>query len=647
MATINGTPNADTLPGTDASDRIDGLGGNDEIIGGAGNDTMYGGTGDDIFRIGGGSFGSDIYNGGDGADQISLSADIATSSFRLTSANVISTELLNFSYYKISGTGTNDVINISGITAVNNYRTIELYDGNDYFVGYSGNDFVSGGVGNDYLNGGAGSDELTGGGGNDDLVGGSGNDNFYIGGIDIGTDKFDGGSGDDQIYLTGNVTVNYLKLHSSNVIGVERLNFSYYQISGTGGNDSVEISGVAAVTNYRTINLEDGNDRFIGFSGSDYVNGGSGSDTLNGSAGDDYLTGAGGNDSLVGGTGNDTFYIAGNDIGTDTFNGGDGSDVILLTGDISVSRLTLSSNIVSTEALNMSYYKISGTGGGDVINISGMKYILNYREIELSDGNDYFAGYADADRVDGGSGQDSLYGGAGNDTLTGGTGDDYLSGGTGNDIFYVGGNSVGGDRRDGGSGSDAIYLTSDISGSVSFSSSNTFSVETLNLSYYAINGSGYSDTIDLSGVKFIVNRDDVGLEAGNDLFRGYSGGDEVDGGSGNDTLYGNAGYDRLDGGDGNDRLYGGLGNDYLTGGAAADQFRFDVRGGSDVITDWTNRSDKIVIEKGTYDGNAIDSYGDLDIYTYGGDTIVRFGGTRITLDGVAEYELDSTDFIFV
>ncbi|WP_411711918.1 calcium-binding protein, partial [Paracoccus denitrificans] len=118
MATITGTDNSETLLGTANADLINGLGGNDTITGGSGNDTMHGGSGDDTFLIGGTDIGHDIYDGGDGADQIRLNGTLKVSNLSLTSANVIGTETLNFYGYGVEGTGGNDVFDISGMTYV-------------------------------------------------------------------------------------------------------------------------------------------------------------------------------------------------------------------------------------------------------------------------------------------------------------------------------------------------------------------------------------------------------------------------------------------------------------------------------------------------------------------------------------------------
>ncbi|MGB4908424.1 MAG: calcium-binding protein, partial [Tabrizicola sp.] len=65
-------------------------------------------------------------------------------------------------------------------------------------------------------------------------------------------------------------------------------------------------------------------------------------------------------------------------------------------------------------------------------------------------------------------------------------------------------------------------------------------------------------------------------------------------------LLGGEGDDLLIGGIGNDRLDGGQGSDVLTGGAGVDTFVFN--GGADLITDFTDRQDKITLDLHLWEG---------------------------------------------
>ncbi|RCW80816.1 beta strand repeat-containing protein [Paracoccus lutimaris] len=634
MATIDGTSASETLVGGSDSDLINGYAGNDTITGDGGNDTMYGGTGNDYFRIGGTSFGTDIFNGGDGADAIYLTADVTVSQLLLDSAHVISTETLDFNYSDISGTGGNDVFDISGIITVNGYRRMYLQDGNDRFTGYQGNDNVDGGAGVDTLIGNSGSDTLIGGGGNDSMLGGSGNDYFFIGGTDTGTDIYNGGDGADTIYLTSDINTSRLQLSSANVISTETLDFNYSDISGTGGGDIFDISGITTVNGYRRMYLQDGNDRFTGYQGNDNVDGGAGNDTLIGNSGSDTLIGSGGNDQLLGMSGNDYFYIGGNDFGSDTYIGGEGQDIIYLTSDITTSQFLLTSaNVISAETLDFNYSDISGTGGNDVFSISGITSVIGYRIIYLQDGADSFTGYLGNDYVDGGSGNDTLLGGAGNDTLIGGSGNDVLNGGTGNDYFYIGGNDFGSDRYVGYDGSDTIYMTSDINVSrFVLTSGNMIGIESLDFAYRDLGGTGGNDFFDISGIQYTYSYRWIELQDGNDYFRGYQGSDYVDGGAGNDTLIGGAG---------NDSLRGGSGTDTVTYATSRSGIRVDLslttsqalggNEGADTLESienviGSNYSDRIT---GNASANLLVGYGGNDTLEGGAGNDTLNGGTGL------------------
>jgi Ca2+-binding RTX toxin-like protein len=155
---------------------------------------------------------------------------------------------------------------------------------------------------------------------------------------------------------------------------------------------------------------------------------------------------------------------------------------------------------------------------------------------------------------------ESILAGSGNDTITGTADVNFLGGGAGNDIINGG---AGNDSLDGGAGNDLL------------------------------NG-----------------------EDGDDTIFGYAGDDIINGGAGDDYLYGDAGglvgNDSISGGAGNDKIGGGAGNDIITGGDGNDYFGFDVGFaisatntltnalGTDTIADFTQGSDKIVLNQSTF-----------------------------------------------
>jgi serralysin len=85
---------------------------------------------------------------------------------------------------------------------------------------------------------------------------------------------------------------------------------------------------------------------------------------------------------------------------------------------------------------------------------------------------------------------------------------------------------------------------------------------------------------------------------GNDTLRGNRGNDSITGGAGDDFLYGGRDNDYFEGGEGNDLISGEFGNDFLIGGAGRDRFVLESGGGADVIVDFQDSEDLIVLSRG-------------------------------------------------
>ncbi len=164
-------------------------------------------------------------------------------------------------------------------------------------------------------------------------------------------------------------------------------------------------------------------------------------------------------------------------------------------------------------------------------------------------GDDVLTGGGGTDTIEGEDGKDIIDGGAGNDDLYGGRGADELSGGAGNDLVWgelmnvAGGESdYASDRLDGGAGTD----TAD----------------------YSWSSQGVTVTLDgvandgIPGENDNVLAENVTGSSKNDVLRGGSGANRLDGEDGNDKLYGMGGPDLLDAGSGvNELTDGGSGID--------------------------------------------------------------------------------------
>lgn len=122
--------------------------------------------------------------------------------------------------------------------------------------------------------------------------------------------------------------------------------------------------------------------------------------------------------------------------------------------------------------------------------------------------------------------------------------------------------------------------------------------------------------------------DTMSGEGGADYMMGGDGDDTMHGGEGSDYLSGGAGNDILDGGAGGDIIAGGTGNDVMTGGAGGDVFLFGMDTGEDVVTDFNPEEDSLVLGGAT-------SMDDFIVNTDSGNTVITFGDSVITLNGVS------------
>lgn len=257
-------------------------------------------------------------------------------------------------------------------------------------------------------------------------------------------------------------------------------------------------------------------------------------------------------------------------------------------------------------------------GNQDPNQIDGTDDLDNILGLDANDtirgllGDDVLNGNRGDDRVFGGDGSDLLYGGKDNDTLFGEDGndtlfgdleDDVLQGGTGDDLLF------GGDGNDNLSGDN-----------------------------------GNDNLLGLEG------NDTLFGDIGDDFVNGNQGNDEVQGGDGADTLHGGQGDDNLVGGTDTDFLWGDKGTDTLTGGTGSDRFVLQSFAGADLITDYDDAEDFLVIDEAEI------SFDDLtieQITSIGADntliesTVLSLNSTGkviAILQGVSVNSIQVTDF---
>ncbi|WP_434052983.1 MAG: calcium-binding protein [Roseibium sp.] len=368
------------------------------------------------------------------------------------------------------------------------------------------------------------------------------------------------------------------------------------------------------------------NDHLHGGTGADELHGRSGDDWLYGNNGDDDLHGGSGNDNLYGGSGEDKLYgNSGNDIlyggqQNDELNGNNGDDT--LYGESGNDTLNGGSGNDTLDGGNEND-TLNGGSGDDVM--------------QGGYGDDSLNGGTGDDTMDGGNGVDMLIGGSGNDIMQGGYGEDILKGGAGNDELRGGHNN---DKLYGGHDDDTFYGDAG--------------------NDYMHGGRG-NDTVDYSafGVDLSIllhNKKAHGLEIGTDTLHFI---DNIKSGSGNDILKGTSGVNVIDGGAGNDEIRSLGGSDTLTGGTGIDTFIFrsyDLSG-VDLITDFAIGTDLLDFSHLAGSDDDQTFLGKLQATGSDGDTLlsVDLSGDGnyndiCTLNGVGEQSLqflfDNDCFVF-
>ena len=428
------------IDAADGNDSVVGSAGNDRILTGAGNDTFNGAGGSDTYEVSGtlasGFSGYDTYaDSGTGVGEVdrivvaagTAAVDIGLRGFSSTSRIEVVDASATSGAVRLLGDGTANSFNFSGVTLVGSNLSIDLGGGNDTIVGSAGSDRVFGGTGTDSLNGAGGSDtyEVSG-----TVASGFGGYDIYA---DSGTAL---GEVDRIVAAAGSAAVDIgLTSFSATATRIE-------VIDATATTGLVRLLGNTAANNFNfttvsllganlLIDLDGGNDTFIGSAGSDRVLGGTGTDSLNGAGGSDTY--------VVSGTSASGF--GGYDIYADNGNGaGEVDRIVAAAGtaavDIGLTGFSAANGIEEIDATATSgTVRLLGNTSANTFNFTGITLKGTNLVIDLDAGNDTFIGSAGADRVLGGIGTDNLNGAGGDDTLQGGSGLDTLTGGGGADCF--------------------------------------------------------------------------------------------------------------------------------------------------------------------------------------------------------------------
>lgn len=570
--------------------------GDDTLSGGAGNDTldgkfgadyMAGGTGDDTYYV-------DDVN--DVVDETIFHSAVAGSISLKPFSDAGSTHdtvVTSLTTYDLSHTSSRYLPgSLYGVVENLNYDGSGAFTGignsaNNIIIGNSGSDALSGGAGHDSLYGGDNADTLVGGAGRDLMDGGNDGDTFVADNGDaFGGDVILGGDGRDTVLADASVAATGLHL---NIFAHGTVTAAVNLVANTSAAIDVEVvqggTGNDVIDAHRL-----GSDAWIILFGND------GADTLIGGAGSDQLDGGEGNDVLVVDNG------AANR--GDLVTGGDGYDTVLADVSVAATGLHLylleegalpddALALLATSSLASGVEDVQGGIGADIFNASRLDILS---DIKLE-------GYA---------GADNLTGGAGNDTLIGGTGADQMFGGNGEDTFVVDNDDT---QVQGGDGVD--YVAADASTAAS-----GFYFNVAGTSIEIVDGSLGHDRIDASGS---VTDDFV------DFY----------GGVGNDTMIGGAGVEWFNGGEGMDTMLfsGNLAAYTLVPGAG------DWTGWTMIVDNTTGAQDwTIGVEKlqfvdqtlddpfatsaiaGTSGADALNGTDGADVLVGGGGTDVMHGG---------------------
>ncbi len=413
FANVIGSSGNDTLKG-DANDNV--------ISGGAGKDNLSGGAGNDTFLVSGTNDRTDIFDGGEDSDTLSLTGATAVT---LAGFNGATThiESLEGNHLSLLGTSAIDTFDLHGMT-VTNLTFLDAGAGNDIIIGSDDGLDLRGGAGGDTITGGSGNDIITGGAGLDHLHGGAGDDTFIVSASNDTTDTFDGGADTDTIQVTGTAVLR-LNGFDATASSIESWDGNGRGVTGSGTGDIFDFSGLTSISataghGIGTIDGGAGDDTITGSLNADTILGNSGNDIIHGGAGNDVITGGAGTDHLFGDDGDDTFIVSGTADVTDTFNGGAGdNDTIQVTGNSALSLSVFNATTSSIEMWNGNGRGVTGTGVADTLDFSGLTSIVGHG----------------IGTINGGAGDDTIVGSNFANTINGGAGHDTITGGGGADIF--------------------------------------------------------------------------------------------------------------------------------------------------------------------------------------------------------------------
>ena len=530
----------------------------------------YGEAGDDTLSLSGWV---DFVYGGDGDDTLITTDDYADRLYGEAGDDTFKTSQ-PLSYTDPDGgpgSDTFDFSNRSGNVAATANSTDDdnanAYPGIENFIGGTGDDTLAGDGGSNSLLGGLGDDTLSGLGGDDTLEPGPGP--LVSGPVTFSDDDVvDGGDGLNDL-------VTYKTRTADLVIDADGV----ADDGASGEDDNVG-------TTVENIHGGTGDDQLTGNSSDNILNGWTGTDVIDGGSGaGDVASYVGRSADLVlnlDGTANDgdPALAAG---------AGENDRIRLSIEDIWGGRgdddITGSSFFFTMQGGSTGINELRGGYGDDDIDGAGQNDIL------LGNGSSELLLASDADRLDGGDGNDFLQGDSGGlaflpqpDSLIGGDGVDVAdySSHTGNLTIDIPEPSLDPGRpilpadNDGqGAEGDRVYSSVEnvTGGAGNDTITGSSAVNVLN------GGSAGSDTLTGAGADDTLNGgDEAGFSVVGDTLNGGDGLDTLNGGEDDDTLNGGTSADTLNGGGDDDTINGDAGGDTINGDAGRDQLNGGLDG---------------------------------------------------------------------
>lgn len=547
----------DILDGGDQSDTFD--------LSNGGKDHANGGGGDDTFVMGAAMTSADQIGGGAGNDTVTLNGDYSSpTSFAGNTLTSVETLQLaaghNYQLYLAAANvaaGKTMTIDASALGAGDSFfvNAQSETDGHLIYIGGAGSDHIYGGDDGDTF-------DLTHG-GTDYAQGGAGDDTFNMGAAFTADDQISGQGGNDTVNLDGDYSAG-LVFSQNTLVNVDQLSLA----GGHSYNLTVAENNVASGATLTVDASALGSVNALTFDGTAETNGG-------------Y--------DIIGGAGNDTISISGRAVLlASSLDGGanaDFVDTLNLNGDFSAVT-NLSASIVT----NIEYVTLAA--GHDYNFAMADGTVATGHAMQFEGGALGAGDSMTADAHLDTTGYYYLYGGAGDDTLTGAPGGsafslehggaDTITGGAANDVIYAPDGLSADDTIDGGGGFDYINMETASNVTITFGANTLANLEEIVVSRHSGSSNSFSFTMDDGNVASgdTLEMDGHGLAAANsftvDASAETNGHYTLDGGAGGDTLKGGAQSDTLNGADGNDILTGGGGIDTITGGNGDDLFFYNA-----------------------------------------------------------------------